>query len=105
MEEMSLEEVIKELERHKTNETDHYKDCGRCSRALEVAIKCLKKENNKSFEERNEEMVEGYLISKDMHELIKEIKEKAKILIDKYNAEYVDLYIDDKKDVYVEVRM
>ena len=48
MEEMNLENVIKELKRHKENETDHYKDCGMCSRALEVAIKCLEKENSKS---------------------------------------------------------
>ena len=40
-----------------------------------------------------------------MDELIKEIKEKTKRLIDKYNVEYVELHIDDKKDVYVEVRM
>ena len=43
--------------------------------------------------------------SDNMYELIKEIKEKTKMLIDKYNVEHVDLYIDDKKDVYVEVRM
>ena len=43
--------------------------------------------------------------SDNMHELMKEIKEKTKMLIDKYNVEYVDLYIDDKKDVYVEVRI
>lgn len=43
--------------------------------------------------------------SDNMHELMKEIKEKTKMLIDKYNVEYVDLYINDKKDVYVEVRM
>ena len=45
---MDLRSVIKELKRHKENETDHYRDCGKCSRALEVAIKCLEKENSKS---------------------------------------------------------
>ncbi len=53
--------------------------------------------------------VDGITIKSDnidnMHELMKEIKEKTKMLIDKYNVEYVDLYINDKKDVYVEVRM
>lgn len=43
--------------------------------------------------------------SDNMNELIKEIKEKAQILVDKYNVENVELLIDDKKDVYVEIRM
>ncbi len=46
MEEMNLENVIKELKRHKATETDHYRDCGECSRALEVAINHLEKENS-----------------------------------------------------------
>ena len=52
----------------------------------------------------------------NMHELIKEIKEKVQILVDKYNIQDISIYIDDgndvnhitkpkyTKDVYVEVR-
>lgn len=52
-----------------------------------------------------------------MEELIKEIKEKAKILADKYNVQDISIYIDEgndinhitvpkrTKDVYVDVRM
>ena len=71
MEEINLENVIKELKRHKATETDHYRDCGNCSRALEVAIKCLEKENNKSFEEKNEELIVQYLTKKaDIQDII-----------------------------------
>ena len=76
MEEISLEDAIEELKRHKTNETDHYRDCGRCSRALEVAIKCLEKENNKSFEEINEEMMEKYLTRRKIIEIFDFIRDK-----------------------------
>ena len=49
----------------------------------------------------------------DMSEIIKEIKEKAQILVDKYNVQDISVYIDeskcdilrDKKEVYVEVRI
>ena len=76
MEEISLEDAIEELKRHKANETDHYRDCGRCSRALDVAIKCLEKENNKSFEEINEEMMEKYLTRRKIIEIFDFIRDK-----------------------------
>ena len=55
--------------------------------------------------------------SDNMYELIKGIKEKIQILIDKYNVQDISIYIDDgndinhiavprhAKDVYEEVRM
>ena len=45
---MNLERAIEVLKSHKENETDHYRDCGIVSRALEVAINHLEKENSKS---------------------------------------------------------
>ena len=48
IEAMDLERAIEVLKVHKVNETDHYRDCGECSRALEVAINHLEKENSKS---------------------------------------------------------
>ena len=48
IETMNLERAIEVLKVHKVNETDHYRDCGECSRALEVAINHLEKENSKS---------------------------------------------------------
>lgn len=55
--------------------------------------------------------------SDNMYELIKGIKEKIQILIDKYNVQDISIYIDEgndinhitvpkrTKDVYVDVRM
>ena len=71
IEAMNLEKAIEVLKVHKVNETDHYRDCGIVSRALEIAIKCLERENNKSFEEKNEELMDKYLTKKaDIQDII-----------------------------------